>query len=819
MSSLSKKRTKSAYELQRERNIRRNEELLRKLGINIREKQKPLPVMKDSSDSETESDQDWKPEEIKKTIITTKFEPPMRNTYDPDEVKNVVEEFEREENEKRKGVKRKSNFPNNNIPKKQFEGTTNIFTFGKAKLKSKDFDAEKDSIDNLQNVEFRSDEEVPTDSKISYEEFLQNREDAELMEHEIALVGRYIRQQQLDERLDLQDNDKQTDLCHERSKRHLRHVDYTEETLTTEDSYIYCEECDDLHLGDCPVFGELCPLDESAMIISPLSSIPIPKQLILKNSSIPKAGLGIFATETIAIRTRMGSYAGTFVRGSVDNLPNESEYLWQIKRGNGKAVWYIDGEDLTRANWMRYVNCARHEDEQNLVAFQFKGRIYYRTYKVVNPGDELLVYYGDQYAKHLGIGQFDNIDIKTVENPPIEMSTETRLYKPNRKDKPFKCSECNCSYSSRMTLIAHSRIHTGVNLHECEVCNKVFISKTKLTVHIRTHTGEKPFKCIICDKRFSTDSNLSVHMRIHTGEKPFKCTICDKRFCQDSNLSVHMHIHTGEKPFKCTICDKRFSSPGELPIHIRIHTGEKPYEYESQLVCKKLKNESMLKSAKIHPFNLLLALKVYKAGKGDKGSLSWTPVPAIVSALDAAFYLSFKFVEPTGKKFLLALDVSGSMTSPILGTRVVSCRDASAAMAMVTMKTEANFHVLGFSHKLVDVPINASMDLNTVTETISAIPMGATDCSLPFEWALKKKVNVDIFIVYTDNETYFGAIHPFEALKKYRSIVNPEAKLIVVGMTANEFTIADPDDAGMLDIAGFDSSAPGVIRSFAMGEI
>lgn len=45
------------------------------------------------------------------------------------------------------------------------------------------------------------------------------------------------------------------------------------------------------------------------------------------------------------------------------------------------------------------------------------------------------------------------------------------------------------------------------------------------------------------------------------------------------------------------------------------------------------------------------------------------------------------------------------------------------------------------------------------------------------------------------------------------------AKLIVCGMTSNGFTIADPDDAGMLDMAGFDSAAPEVIRNFVLGNI
>jgi 60 kDa SS-A/Ro ribonucleoprotein len=41
--------------------------------------------------------------------------------------------------------------------------------------------------------------------------------------------------------------------------------------------------------------------------------------------------------------------------------------------------------------------------------------------------------------------------------------------------------------------------------------------------------------------------------------------------------------------------------------------------------------------------------------------------------------------------------------------------------------------------------------------------------------------------------------------------------LIVVGMTANQFTIADPSDPGMLDVVGFDIAAPQVMTDFSAG--
>ena len=70
-------------------------------------------------------------------------------------------------------------------------------------------------------------------------------------------------------------------------------------------------------------------------------------------------------------------------------------------------------------------------------------------------------------------------------------------------------------------------------------------------------------------------------------------------------------------------------------------------------------------------------------------------------------------------------------------------------------------------------------------------------------------------MIYTDSETWAGDIHPVEALRRYRAATGIAARLIVVGMVANRFSIADPDDAGMLDVVGFDTSTPEVIAGSA----
>jgi 60 kDa SS-A/Ro ribonucleoprotein len=87
------------------------------------------------------------------------------------------------------------------------------------------------------------------------------------------------------------------------------------------------------------------------------------------------------------------------------------------------------------------------------------------------------------------------------------------------------------------------------------------------------------------------------------------------------------------------------------------------------------------------------------------------------------------------------------------------------------------------------------------------------------KWAMDKKKKFDVFIVYTDSETYFGNIHPSVALQQYREYTkNPEVRLIVVGMVSNGFSIADPTDPLMMDVIGFDTEAPKAMANFIAGK-
>jgi 60 kDa SS-A/Ro ribonucleoprotein len=209
-----------------------------------------------------------------------------------------------------------------------------------------------------------------------------------------------------------------------------------------------------------------------------------------------------------------------------------------------------------------------------------------------------------------------------------------------------------------------------------------------------------------------------------------------------------------------------------------------------------------------------------------KGAGTWTPAREVVDALDGAFHLAFGGVQGTGRRMLLALDVSGSMTAPVHGLPFVSCREAAAAMALVTAATEPGYRAVAFTSGrypsahaglgtgLTPLTLSPRQRLDDVVRATSALAFGGTDCALPMVEALRRGWAVDAFVVYTDSETWAGSIHPAQALREYRERTGIAARLVVVAMASNGFSIADPDDAGMLDVVGFDTATPQVIADF-----
>ncbi len=261
--------------------------------------------------------------------------------------------------------------------------------------------------------------------------------------------------------------------------------------------------------------------------------------------------------------------------------------------------------------------------------------------------------------------------------------------------------------------------------------------------------------------------------------------------------------------------------------------------FVTSIVENHLKNEFVIKKARLHPVNILIAMLTYQNGHGEKGKLTWEPNYKIVTALENAFYKSFKFVKPTGKRIYHAIDCSGSMTASIPCLQQISSHTAATVMAMTFARIEANSQqeYIGFTANyryaktyeefsgIRNINITPEMTLSETMKKTQFSDFGSTDCSLPIEKAIsdyKKSGGTkglwDVFMIYTDNETYAGHRHPSEALKEYRELTGIPAKMVVIATSPNASSIADPTDGGMLDVVGFDTNAPEIVMNFIRNE-
>uniref|UniRef100_A0A803SXW4 C2H2-type domain-containing protein n=1 Tax=Anolis carolinensis TaxID=28377 RepID=A0A803SXW4_ANOCA len=181
------------------------------------------------------------------------------------------------------------------------------------------------------------------------------------------------------------------------------------------------------------------------------------------------------------------------------------------------------------------------------------------------------------------------------------------------KEGPYECHACDLSFRIKQQFLLHQRLHTarrgGVAAppprrgqpfpekrglkpqprtppapgkpYKCGECESSFSHKSSLSKHQITHVGDRPYSCGECRKSFRLQISLAMHQRVHTGksELSFICPQCGKAFSRPSHLLRHQRTHTGERPYKCSQCDKTFSEKSKLTNHYRVHTRERPHRF------------------------------------------------------------------------------------------------------------------------------------------------------------------------------------------------------------------------------------------------
>lgn len=249
----------------------------------------------------------------------------------------------------------------------------------------------------------------------------------------------------------------------------------------------------------------------------------------------------------------------------------------------------------------------------------------------------------------------------------------------------------------------------------------------------------------------------------------------------------------------------------------------KPLSNLEDLIVAKLTDKEAVKASRIHPFTLLVGLRNYQLGKGERNE--WPVNNNVLTALNTAFDLSLNNVENTGTKYGLIVDVSGSMSSDytdyrgksknLLSGSNITPIEGAGAMAVIQSR-QGKAHLIGVDTQVRDLGIVGNMPMSEVVRKLKTYRGYATNLGEGIEYFIENKISVDVIVFYTDNEVNQGR-QPVQLFDKYKKLVNKDAKMVVVGFEANNFSIADSSRSDMLDICGFDMSAPQVIEQFIKG--
>ncbi|XP_040584272.1 histone-lysine N-methyltransferase PRDM9 [Mesocricetus auratus] len=420
------------------------------------------------------------------------------------------------------------------------------------------------------------------------------------------------------------------------SLRERKGLAYEEVNEPQDDDYLYCEKCQNFFINSCPNHGPPIFVKDSVVDSGHpnRSVLSLPPGLRIGPSGIPEAGLGVWnEASDLPVGLHFGPYKGQITD---DEEAANSGYSWLITKGRN-CYEYVDGQDESQANWMRYVNCARDDEEQNLVAFQYHRQIFYRTCRIIRPGCELLVWYGDEYGQELGIQWGSKIkkgfatgrELRTEIHPcllcslafsspkflsqHVQWNHRTQIFsgassminsKPGdphpdqlQEQKHFNSHNENDKARSQevkgkskpMHKWTRQRVSTAF---PTTLKGQLRSEENKKTMEEVLRTGQKTntedtVKLFIgseisrierkCGQCFSEKSNVSEHQETHTEEKPHVCRECGRGFTLKSDLICHQRTHTGEKPYVCRECGRGFTLKSHLIRHQRTHTGEKPY--------------------------------------------------------------------------------------------------------------------------------------------------------------------------------------------------------------------------------------------------
>ncbi|XP_077998792.1 uncharacterized protein LOC144451764 [Glandiceps talaboti] len=115
-----------------------------------------------------------------------------------------------------------------------------------------------------------------------------------------------------------------------------------------------------------------------------------PASVEFRPSEVEEGKIGVWVKTMIKEGTQFGPYGGE-KKKVTDHC--DPYYSWEIRGPKGRRLFCIDAANPKKSNWLRYIKCARYNEEQNMIALQQQKQIYYKTIKDVKANEELLCWF------------------------------------------------------------------------------------------------------------------------------------------------------------------------------------------------------------------------------------------------------------------------------------------------------------------------------------------------------------------------------------------------------------------------------------------
>jgi 60 kDa SS-A/Ro ribonucleoprotein len=234
-----------------------------------------------------------------------------------------------------------------------------------------------------------------------------------------------------------------------------------------------------------------------------------------------------------------------------------------------------------------------------------------------------------------------------------------------------------------------------------------------------------------------------------------------------------------------------------------------------RLIAERLANAERIDKARAFPYQLLTTWKATAA------------LPEIIrEALREAMEHAVHNVPKLEGTVAVAVDVSGSMSSPVTGyrqggTSTTRCVDVAGLMAATVLARNPGALVLPFNDR---VRPWARPRRNTAMETAQALAGllgGGTAISAPIEELNRLGVAPDTVVIVSDNQSWAdwtgraqtATTLAWEQLRRR----NPEAKLVCIDLQPYANTQA-AEAREVLNVGGFGDAVWEVVAAFSRGE-